>query len=109
VMFEMSGSAQALRAGIGQMAHGGRIAVLGIPSTAVELDLDPVIFNMLTLKGIYGREMYESWYQMSVMIDSGLDIAPVVTHRFGYSEHAEAFAVAGSGEAGKVLLDWREG
>jgi threonine 3-dehydrogenase len=108
VMFEMSGSAQALRAGIGQMAHGGRIAVLGIPSTAVELDLDPVIFNMLTLKGIYGREMYESWYQMSVMIDSGLDIAPVVTHRFGYSEHAEAFAVAGSGEAGKVLLDWRE-
>ena len=77
VMFEMSGSAQALRAGIGQMAHGGRIAVLGIPSTAVELDLDPVIFNMLTLKGIYGREMYETWYQMSVMIDSGLDIAPV--------------------------------
>jgi hypothetical protein len=68
------------------MAHGGRVAILGIPTAPVELDLDPVIFNMLTLKGIYGREMYETWYQMSVMIDSGLDIAPVITHRFPYTE-----------------------
>jgi threonine 3-dehydrogenase len=108
VMFEMSGNADALRAGIGQMAHGGRIAILGIPTAPVELDLDPVIFNMLTLKGIYGREMYETWYQMSVMIDSGLDIDPVITHRFGYADFEEAFAVASSGDAGKVLLDWRE-
>ena len=79
VMFEMSGNADALRTGIGQMAHGGRVAILGIPTAAVELDLDPVIFNMLTLKGIYGREMYETWYQMSVMIDSGLDVSPVIT------------------------------
>jgi threonine 3-dehydrogenase len=108
VMFEMSGNADALRTGIGQMAHGGRIAILGIPTAAVELDLDPVIFNMLTLKGIYGREMYESWYQMSAMVDSGLDVSPVITHRFGFDEFEEAFAVAGSGDSGKVLLDWRE-
>ena len=108
VMFEMSGSADALRTGIGQMAHGGRIAILGIPTAPLELDLDPVIFNMLTLKGIYGREMYESWYQMSAMVDSGLDVSPVITHRFGFDEFEEAFAVAGSGDSGKVLLDWRE-
>ncbi|HJX75275.1 MAG TPA: L-threonine 3-dehydrogenase [Gaiella sp.] len=108
VMFEMSGSPDALRAGIGQMAHGGRVAILGIPTAPVELDLDPVIFNMLTLKGIYGREMYETWYQMSVMIDSGLDIAPVITHRFPYTEFEQGFAVAGSGDSGKVLLDWRD-
>ncbi|HXQ87080.1 MAG TPA: L-threonine 3-dehydrogenase, partial [Gaiella sp.] len=75
---------------------------------AVELDLDPVIFNMLTLKGIYGREMYETWYQMSVMIDSGLDVSPVITDRFAYTDYDEAFAIAGSGGSGKVLLDWRE-
>ena len=108
VMFEMSGNAEALRTGIGQMAHGGRIAILGIPTAAVELDLDPVIFNMLTLKGIYGREMYETWYQMSVMVDSGLDVSTVITHRFAFDEFEEALAVAGSGDSGKVLLDWRE-
>ena len=108
VMLEMSGNADALRSGIANMAHGGRVAILGIPTTAVELDLDPVIFNMLTLKGIYGREMYETWYQMSVMIDSGLDIAPVITHRFPYTEFEQGFAVAGSGDSGKVLLDWRD-
>jgi threonine 3-dehydrogenase len=108
VMLEMSGNADALRAGIANMAHGGRIAILGIPTAAVELDLDPVIFNMLTLKGIYGREMYETWYQMSVMLDSGLDISPVITHRFAYSQFEQAFEVAASGESGKVLLDWKE-
>ena len=107
VMLEMSGNADALRAGIANMAHGGRIAILGIPTDAVELDLDPVIFNMLTLKGIYGREMYETWYQMSVMLDSGLDISRVITHRFPFSEFEEAFQVAASGESGKVLLDWK--
>ena len=107
VMLEMSGNADALRAGIATMAHGGRIAILGIPTAAVELDLDPVIFNMLTLKGIYGREMYETWYQMSVLLDSGLDISAVITHRFPYSEFEEAFGVAASGESGKVLLDWK--
>jgi threonine 3-dehydrogenase len=108
VMFEMSGSPDALRAGIGQMAHGGRVAILGIPTAPVEIDLDPVIFNMLTLKGIYGREMYETWYQMSVMVDSGLDVSPVITHRFGFADFEEGFAVASSGGSGKVLLDWRE-
>ena len=97
----------ALRSGVANMAHGGRIAMLGIPTGEVELDLDPVIFNMLTLKGIYGREMYETWYQMSVMLDSGLDISPVITHRFPYSEFEQAFEVAASGESGKVLLDWK--
>ena len=78
-----------------------------IPTAAVELDLDPVIFNMLTLKGIYGREMFETWYQMSVLVDSGLDISPVITHRFPYSEFEGAFEVAASGDSGKVLLDWK--
>jgi threonine 3-dehydrogenase len=105
---EMSGSPDALRAMIAAMAHGGRLAILGIPSTEVTLDLNPVIFNMLTLRGIYGREMYETWYQMSVLIESGLDIAPVITHRYPYGEFEEAFAVARSGESGKVVLDWTE-
>ena len=107
VMLEMSGNADALRSGIANMAHGGRIAILGIPTAAVELDLDPVIFNMLTLRGIYGREMFETWYQMSVLVDSGLDISPVITHRFPYSEFEGAFEVAASGDSGKVLLDWK--
>jgi threonine 3-dehydrogenase len=108
VGLEMSGSPEALRAMIAGMAHGGRIAMLGIPSGEVTVDFNPVIFNMLTLKGIYGREMYETWYQMSVMVESGLDIAPVITHRFSYREFAEAFAVAHSGNSGKVILDWTE-
>ena len=105
---EMSGSASALRTMIDSMAHGGRIALLGIPPGEVTLDLNPVIFNMLTVKGIYGREMYETWYQMSVMLQSGLDITPVITHRFSYRDFEEAFAVAHSGQAGKIVLDWTE-
>ena len=108
VGLEMSGTAEALRSMVSSMAHGGRIAILGIPTKEVELDLNPIIFNGLTLKGIYGREMYETWYQMSVMINSGLDITPVITHRFLYSEYEEAFAVARSGQSGKVILDWSE-
>jgi threonine 3-dehydrogenase len=91
---------------IDAMSHGGCIALLGIPAAEVTLDLNPVIFDMLTLKGIYGREMYESWYQMSVLVESGLDIAPVITHRFSYRDFEEAFAVAHSGQSGKVVLDW---
>jgi threonine 3-dehydrogenase len=105
---EMSGSPEALRSMIGSMAHGGRIALLGIPSDEVALDLNPVIFNMLTVKGIYGREMYETWYQMSVLVGSGLDISPVITHRFPYVEFEQGFEVAHSGRSGKVVLDWTQ-
>jgi threonine 3-dehydrogenase len=108
VGLEMSGNPDALRSMIANMAHGGRIAILGIPSKPVEIDLNPVIFDMLTIKGIYGREMYETWYQMSVMVGSGLDIRPVITHRFSYRDYEEAFAVARSGDSGKVILDWTE-
>jgi threonine 3-dehydrogenase len=108
VGLEMSGNPEALRTMVANMAHGGRIALLGIPTEKVELDLNPLIFNMLTLKGIYGREMYETWYQMSVMLESGLDISPVVTHRFSYRDFEEAFAVARSGQSGKVILDWTD-
>jgi len=108
VGLEMSGSPEALRTMIANMAHGGRIALLGIPSEAVTIDLNPVIFDMLTIRGIYGREMYETWYQMSVMLESGLDIKPVITHRFSHSDYEEAFAVARSGNSGKVILDWED-
>ena len=106
VGLEMSGNADALKTMIANMAHGGHIALLGIPSEPIALDLHPLIFNMLTLKGIYGREMYETWYQMTVMLQSGLDISPVITHRFSHRDYEEAFAVARSGQSGKVVLDW---
>jgi threonine 3-dehydrogenase len=105
---EMSGSPDALHAMVASMAHGGRIALLGLPPDRVEVDLSTVIFNMLTLKGIYGREMYESWYQMTVLLQSGLDIRPVITHRFSHRDFEEAFAVAHSGQSGKVILDWMD-
>jgi threonine 3-dehydrogenase len=108
VGLEMSGNADALRDMIANMAHGGRIALLGIPSEPVELDLNPLIFNMLTVRGIYGREMYETWYQMTVMLESGLDISPVITHRFSHRDFEAAFAVARSGQSGKVILDWTD-
>jgi threonine 3-dehydrogenase len=108
VALEMSGQAAALRALPPAMAHGGRIALLGIQTGEVPIDFTPIVFNMLTLKGIYGREMYESWYQMSVMVQSGLDIRPVITHRFSYRDFAEGFAVAASGDSGKVILDWTD-
>jgi threonine 3-dehydrogenase len=108
IALEMSGSGEALGSILRNMAHGGRIAVLGIPSGEIGIDLETVVFNMLTLRGIYGREMYETWYQMTVMLQTGLDIRPVITHRFSHSEFEEAFAVARSGEAGKVILDWSD-
>jgi threonine 3-dehydrogenase len=109
VGLEMSGSPQALHQLIASMSHGGRIALLGIPTEEIAIDWTQVVFNMLTLRGIYGREMYETWYQMTVMVQSGLDISPVITHRLPYSEFAEGFAIAGSGRSGKVVLDWTEG
>ena len=108
VALEMSGSAQALAASIAAMAHGGKLAVLGIPAEQPTIDLEKIVFNMLTIKGIYGREMYETWYQMTVLLQSGLDIAPVITHRFSHREFEEAFAVARSGSAGKIVLDWTD-
>jgi len=106
VALEMSGNAAALRAAIASMAHGGCIAILGIPTGEIALDMNQVVFKMLTLRGIYGREMYETWYKMTVMLQSGLDIRPAITHRFPFREHAVAFAAARSGEAGKVIMDW---
>jgi len=106
VGLEMSGNPQALRDMIANMSHGGKIAILGIPAAESPMDWRQVIFNMLTIKGIYGREMYETWYKMSVMLDSGLDISPVITHRFPYDEFEKGFEAMVSGQAGKVVLDW---
>ncbi len=106
VGFEMSGSPQAFRDMVENMSHGGKIAMLGIPSQELAVDWHTVIFNMLTIKGIYGREMYETWYKMTVMLQTGLDIRPVITHRFHYTEFQKAFEVMSSGQSGKVILDW---
>jgi threonine 3-dehydrogenase len=106
VALEMSGQRSAMDDILANMAHGGRVALLGIPTEDFPIDWNAVIFNMLTLCGIYGREMYETWYAMTVMLQSGLDISPVITHRFSYEDHDEAFDTAASGHAGKVLLDW---
>jgi threonine 3-dehydrogenase len=106
VALEMSGNPSALRSAIANMAHGGGIAILGIPSGEISLDFNDIIFKMLTLKGIYGREMYETWYMMTVMLQSGLDVRPAITHRFSFREHAAAFAAARSGDSGKVVMDW---
>jgi len=106
VGLEMSGSPAAFRDMIANMCHGGKIAMLGIPSESMAIDWNAVVFNMLTIKGIYGREMYETWYQMTVMLESGLDIRPVITHRFHYTEFERGFEVMLSGQSGKVVLDW---
>jgi threonine 3-dehydrogenase len=106
VGLEMSGNPAALREMLANMAHGGRIAMLGIPTEEIAIDWNTLVFNMLTIKGIYGREMYETWYMMTVLLQSGLDISPVITHRFDYTDFEEGFAVARSGQAGKVVLRW---
>jgi len=106
VGLEMSGNAEAFREMLANMSHGGKIAMLGIPEKEMEIDWNAVVFNMLTIKGIYGREMYETWYKMTVMLQSGLDIRPVITHRFHYSEFQKGFDVMLSGLSGKVILDW---
>ena len=106
VGLEMSGNSVALRDMIANMSNGGKIALLGIPAKASEMDWRQVIFNMITIKGIYGREMYETWYKMTVMLESGVDISPVITHRFDHTEFEKGFEVMMSGRAGKVILDW---
>lgn len=107
VGMEMSGNPDALRSMMANMCHGGKIALLGIlPKTAI--DWDYVVFNGLTIKGIYGREMYETWYKMTSLIQSGLDINPVITHRFHYTDFQDGFDVMRSGNSGKVVLDWTE-
>ncbi len=106
VGLEMSGSPAALTEMITQMTHGGRIAVLGLPAGEITLDMATVVLNMLTIKGIYGREMFETWYAMSVLLESGLDISGVITDRFPYTAYEDAFAAARSGHGGKVILTW---
>jgi threonine 3-dehydrogenase len=108
VGLEMSGSRAAFVEMIDNMCHGGKIAILGIPVKPMEIDWRKVIFNMITIKGIYGREMYETWYKMSVLVESGVDITPVITHRYSYKEFEKGFAAMIGGETGKVVLDWTE-
>ena len=108
VGLEMSGNEAAFRDMLHNMAHGGRIAMLGIPSGEMAINWREVIFNMLTIRGIYGRQMYESWYKMTVLLQSGLDIQPVITHRFSYRDFEQGFQVMRSGNSGKVILNWEE-
>jgi threonine 3-dehydrogenase len=107
VGLEMSGNPAAFGDMIENMCHGGKIAMLGIPSESIDINWNTVIFNMLTIKGIYGREMYETWYKMTVMLESGLDIKPAITHRFHYTEFEKGFEVMKTGNSGKVILNWR--
>src|SRR5688500_5231499 len=108
VGLEMSGNPAAFRDMLANMAHGGKIAMLGIPSEEMAIDWNTVVFNMLSIKGIYGREMYETWYKMTVMLQSGLDISPIVTHRFAYTDFQKGFDAMRSGQSGKVVLTWKE-
>jgi threonine 3-dehydrogenase len=109
VGLEMSGNSAAFRDMLANMAHGGTVALLGIPEKEAAIDWHTVIFNGLTIKGIYGREMYETWYKMTVMLQSGLDIRPVITHRFPAEEFEKGFAEMRTGQCGKVILNWSEG
>ena len=106
VGLEMSGNPSGFRDLLGNMCHGGKVAMLGIPSEEMAIDWSQVIFNMLTIKGIYGREMNETWYKMSVMVESGLDISAVITHRLGFEDFQAGFDAMNAGEASKVILNW---
>ena len=106
VGLEMSGQPSALRDMIANMTHGGRIAMLGLPATEIAVDWGKIVTHMLTIKGIYGREMFETWYRMSVLLERGLDLTPVITARYGYGQYGEAFAEARAGNCGKIVLDW---
>jgi threonine 3-dehydrogenase len=108
VGLEMSGNGDAFKGMLDNMCHGGKIAMLGIPAGELAIDWNQVIFNMLTIKGIYGREMYETWYLMQSLIKIGLDLSPIITHRMHYTAFEEAFQVMSSGNSGKVLLNWVE-
>ena len=108
VGFEMSGVPSAFTDMLSNMFHGGRIALLGIPTEQFSIDWKTVVFNMLTISGIYGRKMYETWYQMSVLLETGVDISPVITHRYHYKEFEKGFEAVRSGNSGKVILDFEE-
>ena len=108
VGLEMSCSPAALRDMIAQMTHGGRIAMLGLPAAEISIDFSTVVLNMLTIKGIFGREMFETWYAMSVLVHGGLDISGVITDRFSFADFCQAFATARSGHCGKVIMTWEE-
>ena len=107
VGLEMSGSPAGFNDLLANMCHGGKVAMLGIPSEEMAIDWSQVIFNMLTIKGIYGREMYETWYKMSVLVESGLDISPVISHRLGFEDFQKGFDAMNAGEASKVILNWQ--
>jgi threonine 3-dehydrogenase len=104
---EMSGVPSAFRDMLDKMNHGGKIAMLGIPPQSVAIDWNTVIFKGLTIKGVYGREMFETWYKMVSLLQSGLDLSPMITHQFSINDFAKGFEVMGSGQSGKVLLDWQ--
>lgn len=106
VGLEMSGNAQAFRDMLANLCHGGKVAMLGIPEKEMAIDWTTVVFNMLAIQGIYGREMYETWYKMTVMLQSGLDISPVITHRFAAEQFQQGFDAMLSGQSGKVILTW---
>ena len=108
VGLEMSGNPNAFRDMLANMSHGAKVAMLGIPSQEMAINWNQVIFNQLTLRGIYGREMYETWYKMTVMLESGLDISPVITHRLNWKDYEQGFDAMRSGNSGKVILDWRD-
>lgn len=107
VGLEMSGNPTAFGDMIHNMCHGGKIAMLGIPDGEMAVDWNEVVFNMLTIKGIYGREMYDTWYKMTVMLQSGLDIRPVITHHLSYTDFQQGFDTMRSGNSGKIILDWK--
>ena len=106
VGLEMSGNPTAFRDMLANMSHGAKIALLGIPTQSFEIDWRTVIFSMITIKGVYGREMYETWYKMSVMLQSGLDIKPVITHRVPFQDFEKGFEIMRDGRSGKVIIDW---
>ena len=108
VGLEVSGRASALQEMLANMAHGGKIAMLGLPNEQFGIDWSHLVLNMITIKGIYGREMFETWYWMSVLVQSGVDISPVITHRYAATDYEEAFEAMGIGRCGKVVLTWSE-
>lgn len=106
VGLEMSGNAEAFRGMLANMCHGGKIALLGIPTGEIAIDWTQVVFDMLTIKGIYGRRMFETWYKMTVMLQSGLQIKPVITHHFPCQDFEQAFQLMATGQTGKIILHW---
>jgi threonine 3-dehydrogenase len=108
VGLEMSGSPKALNDMIDVMFHGGSIALLGILPASAAVNWEKIVFNGITIRGIYGRKMFETWYKMTSIIQSGLDISKIITHRFSYKDYKEAFELMKSGKTGKVILNWIE-